>query len=212
MRSDELNYLKAIVIVHGKSEKQMCEFIKSNLKLNYHIESDKKGEKSIQITSVMKTLKNTIYKDFNSFIEKFPTVKLVDIEDDTDKKKGAKRKKKKVMISEDFKIFIIMDTDDCTDTERKEFINKDMFKGHWAYNYIEPIFNNSNLEEVMQSCNIKFEKKGSERKKEYIKIFPTDKRYVKKDTLQVEEFNQKLIKCKKTNMEEFTKFCLSNSY
>lgn len=212
VRSDELNYLKAIVIVHGKSEKQMCEFIKSKLKLNYHIESDKKGEKSIQITSVMKTLKNTIYKDFNSFIDKFPTVKLINIENNNSKKKGTKRKKEKVTLDEDFKIFIIMDTDDCTAIERQEFINKKMFEEHWAYKYIVPIFNDSNLEDVLQSCNIKFEKKGSERKKEYIKIFPTDKRYVKKDSLQVEEFNEKLKKCSKTNMEEFTGFCLSNSY
>lgn len=30
-------YLKAIVIVHGKSEKQICDFIKSNLRLKMEV-------------------------------------------------------------------------------------------------------------------------------------------------------------------------------
>lgn len=51
-----LSYLKAVVICHGKSEKQLCYFIKSNLRIRIAVESDKKGEKSIQITSVMNTL------------------------------------------------------------------------------------------------------------------------------------------------------------
>jgi ribosomal protein S15P/S13E len=41
----KLKYLTAVVIVHGKSELQLCSFIKSNLKLKIHIESDKKDEK-----------------------------------------------------------------------------------------------------------------------------------------------------------------------
>lgn len=35
-------YLKSVVIVHGKSEKQICEYIKSNLRLKMDIVSDKK--------------------------------------------------------------------------------------------------------------------------------------------------------------------------
>ncbi|WP_181039155.1 hypothetical protein [Brachyspira murdochii] len=43
------NYLKAIVIVHGKSELQMCDFIKNNLKLKIDIISKDNGKHSIQI-------------------------------------------------------------------------------------------------------------------------------------------------------------------
>ena len=43
------NYLKAIVIVHGKSELQMCDFIKRKLKLKIDIVSKNKGGNSIQI-------------------------------------------------------------------------------------------------------------------------------------------------------------------
>ena len=209
MGQNDVNYLKAIVIVHGKSEYQICDFIKSKLKLNFYIESEKKGEKSIQIKSVMNILKNTIYKNFDAFINNFSAVELISVEKENEKKKGTKKKKGKQRLSEAFKIFIIMDTDDCTESEREEFINKSMFNGHWAYDYIVPIYNDSNLEEVVQSCGIKFEKKGIERKKEYIKIFPTDKKYLKKDSLQVKEFNEKLINCKRTNMDKFTQFCMT---
>ncbi|MEI0517285.1 hypothetical protein [Brachyspira murdochii] len=44
------NYLKAIVIVHGQSELQMCNFIKNKLRLNnIHIISKDNGKHSIQI-------------------------------------------------------------------------------------------------------------------------------------------------------------------
>ena len=52
----QLNYTKAVVIVAGKSEKQICQFIKSKLRLKFDIFSDKNGEKGIQITSLKLTL------------------------------------------------------------------------------------------------------------------------------------------------------------
>ncbi|MEI0517284.1 hypothetical protein [Brachyspira murdochii] len=46
-------------------------------------------------------------------------------------------KDNKTIIDKDFKIFIIMDTDDCKNEEEKNnFINKNMFKNYWAYDYI----------------------------------------------------------------------------
>lgn len=64
-----------------------------------------------------------------------------------------------------------MDTDDCADETRKRFINKEMFKNHWAYDYIVPIYNSPELETVMVKAGIKFEKKGDERKKSISKSF-----------------------------------------
>jgi len=63
----EKNHLKAIIIVHGKSEKQICEYIKSKLRLRLEIYADKNGEKSIQITSVMRSLENSIFKTKDIF-------------------------------------------------------------------------------------------------------------------------------------------------
>ena len=187
------NYLKAVVIVHGKSELQMCNFIKTNLRLKIDIISKNKGKCSIQISSVMKRLKGKDINTLKNFITKYKD--NLEIED------------KK--INDDFRIFIIMDTDDCkNDEEKNNFINKNMFKNHWAYNYIVPIYNNDNLECVLNKAKIKVEKK-----KDYIKIFPTDKKYIKSDTIQIEEFYQKLLKVKNiSNMHEFIKFCLDNKY
>lgn len=87
-----LSYLKAVVICHGKSEKQMCDFIKSNLRIRIAVESDKKGDA---------------------------------------------------------------------------------------------------------------------RKQEYIKIFPTDPKYQRREVIQVKEFGDNLRKNPDTNMEEFIDFCLN---
>lgn len=189
------SYLKAIAICHGKSEKQLSDFLKSNLRIRIYIESDKKGEKSIQITSVMNILNGKKYNTLNNFIREFSDVEI------------CKNKTKK-QLSPEFKIFIIMDTDDCTEQQKNNFLNKEMFKKHWAYPYIVPIYNIPNLEIVLEKSGIKFEKKGEERKKEYIKIFPTDAKYKNNEMIQVQDFCNNLKKTKQTNLDEFVKFCL----
>ena len=82
-----------------------------------------------------------------------------------------------------------MDTDDCSDEQRNNYKNKTMFKKHWAYDYMCPIYNDSNLEEVLIKAGIKYKSKSSKKmKKEYIEIFPTDEKYIKSDTIQIEDF------------------------
>lgn len=191
------NYLKCIVIVHGKSEKQICDYIKSKLRFHMEIISKEKGQKSIQING----LQNLFNKDkrlstYNDFLTYFSSVEL----------EGKKNK-----IASYFKIFIIMDTDDCSDEQRKKYISKELFKGHWAYDYIIPIFNSPHLENVMVKAGIKFEKKGDERKKEYIKIFPTDKKYIRNESIELDSFAKDLITVKETNMEKFINYCIQNS-
>lgn len=192
----EINYLKAVVIVHGKSEKQICDFVKQQLRMKIQVVSEKKGEKSIQITSLKNILNNKIYKNKQNFIREYPDIEL-----------DSQRKN----ISPEFRIFIIMDTDDCTEKQKQEFISKKMFEGHWAYEYIVPIFNSPQLESVLVKANVPFEKKDNKRKKEYIKIFPTDEKYIKSDVIQIDELREKLKKIKETNMDEFLEFCLKNS-
>lgn len=109
----QLNYTKAIVIVHGKSEKQICQHIKSKFRLKLEIYSDKNGEKSIQITSLKRILNNKIFKSYKNFIDTYEDIKLSDDE---------KR------LDDNFRIFIIMDTDDCTEEQKDNFINKKMYR------------------------------------------------------------------------------------
>lgn len=190
-----LSYLKAVVICHGKSEKQLCDFIKSNLRIRIAVESDKKGEKSIQITSVMNTLNGKKFKTMAGFMREFSDVEIRKI-------------KTKKYLTEEFKVFIIMDTDDCTDKQKNDYINKEMFRNHWLYPYIVPIFNSPNLENILEKAKIKFEKKGKERKKEYIKIFPTDSKYKNNEMIQIKDFCENLKKVNNTNMGEFINFCI----
>ena len=193
-KSKKLNYLKAVVIVHGKSELQMCEFIKNNLRIKMEFISNNKGKSSIQISGLLKRLNCKDIKGFNYFCKKYED----DIEIINDK------------LSTNFKMFIIMDTDDCSEEENNNYKNKTMFKKHWAYNYICPIYNDGNLEEVLIKAGIKYKSKSFKKmKREYIEIFPTDRN--KKDAIQIEEFYKKLLKVKDiSNMHEFIKFCLEN--
>ncbi len=192
----ELNYTKAVVIVHGKSEKQICQYIKNKLRLKLEIYSDKNGEKAIQITSLKNTLNNKIFKNFKSFIREYEDIKLT---------KDGKR------IDDDFKIFIIMDTDDCTESQKVDFISGKMFEKHWAYNYIVPIYNSPELETVLEMANVPFKKSGIKRKKEYIKLFPTDAKYEQNDEIQIKELVNKLKKQQNTNLNIFLEFCLKSA-
>ncbi|ACN84960.1 hypothetical protein BHWA1_02507 [Brachyspira hyodysenteriae WA1] len=135
------NYLKAIVIVHGQSELQMCNFIKNKLRLKIDIISKDKGGHSIQISSIMKRLKGKDINSSDNFKNTYnDELKIEDNE---------------IIIDKDFKIFIIMDTDDCRNEEEKNnFINKNMFKNYWAYDYIVPIYNIKKLEDVLIKAEI----------------------------------------------------------
>ena len=169
----------------------------NKLRLKIEIYSDKNGEKAIQITSLKNTLNNKIFKSFRNFIKVYEDIKLSD-----DRKS----------IDNAFKIFIIMDTDDCSEEQKQDFINGTMFKNHWAYNYIVPIYNIPELESVLEMAHIPFKKAGNKRKEEYIKIFPTDPKYEKSDEIQIQELLNNLKKQKNTNLDEFLDFCLKSLY
>lgn len=191
MAKIQKNYLKAIVMVHGKSELQICSFIKSNLKIKLEIESDHKGKKSIQITSIMKRLNGQNFKDFTCFKNCFDDIEY---------------KNKKLL---NFRFFIIMDTDDCTDEQKLNFLNKNMFKNHWLYDYIVPINNSPNLEKVLIKAAVRFKsKKDSDMKKEYIELFPTAKSSEVREKEQIKELIVKLKKIPETNMAEFFQYCI----
>lgn len=173
----EKNYLLAIVIVHGKSELQICKYIKSNLRLKIELEADKKGEKSIQINSILSYLSKTQFKNMKNFSECYTDAPI-------EKKKFIR----------DLKIFIIMDTDDCSEKAKESFMTKKMFEDHWLYDQIIPINNSPELESVLTKAGITFKKKGDKRKTEYIDIFPTSKDCSKSDFKQIEEFYLSLKK------------------
>ena len=130
------SYQRIITIVHGKSEYVICNNIKSNLRLPQEIISNNKGRSSIQITGLMNILQDKRFKTLSSFKAAFPRVEI----------------RKKILV--DFNLYIIMDTDDCTEEQKKSFIDRSMFKDHWLYPYIVPIYNSPNLEQTMKESHI----------------------------------------------------------
>lgn len=175
---------QVMAIVHGKSEFHLCNNIKSNLKIKHEIISKNKGKHSIQVTSVMHILNNSQFESLNKFKRSFPDVEV------------AKRK----LIN--FKLFIIMDVDDCnTEQIKRSFIDKTMFKGHWLYDYIVPIYNDPHLEKTMMHLNIPVTKK-----KDYIKIFPTN--HGDSNYEMIKDLANKFEKCRTSNLEQYINYCL----
>lgn len=180
----------AVVIVHGKSELDIVNYIKSNLRLPIEIFSEKKGRNSIQINSLEKVLSNKVFESQKNFVGKYDKVCI---------------NKKKL---ENFKLFIIMDTDDA---DPKHYANLyksgEMFSKSWLKEYIVPIYNDLNLEDTLKAINYKYATRNRD-KKNYVEVFPRNKNG--KDISEIKEFNEKLKKCNCTNMDKFIDYCLEN--
>lgn len=182
--------LNVMSIVHGKSELLMCSSVKSNLKIKHEIHAKDRGRHSIQVNSVLQELNS---KKFNMSLKDFS--EKYDISYDSKNKRLV-----------NFKLFIIMDLDDCTQEKAEQFKNKSMFNEHILYEYIVPIYNDPNLEKTIHDLGININKK--EKVKGYIKIFPTNKGDL--DIHMAEEFAEKLNeKCKNSNLGLYFDYCVS---
>ena len=195
----KLSYTRAVVIVHGKSEYIIARHIKSNLRLKMEIVSENNGNNSIQIDGLKKVLGNTVFKNRNSFIKKYDEIEY-----------EGKGKKLKL---HNFKVFIIMDTDDCNKEIKEKYISGELFKDHWLKDYIVPIYNSENLEDILKKCDIKYKSipiskiPAKELKSKYIEIFPIGNGD-KKDEDQLRQLSKSLKRIKGTNLEEFIDYFL----
>lgn len=192
MPFDALNYTKCAVIVHGKSEFLFVRFIYTNLHLPVKIISKDKGKGSIQINGLKEFLKKKQFSTLSAFASEYSV--------EYDKK--AKRLK-------NFKLFIMMDTDDCSEDTRKRYISGEMFKGHPLSDYIVPLYNIKNLEDVMIKADIMVKRiRDSEKGTYYGRIFPINMEPISIDTLnQVRMFAKKIKAVRQTNMLEFIEYC-----
>jgi hypothetical protein len=175
--------MRVMSIVHGKSELCICSSIKSNLRIKQEIIARDRGENSIQVTSLMDVLNDSRYRCYNNFVRHFSDVE---------------HEKHKLI---NFRLFPIMDLDDCTPTQMQNYINKRMFAGHWLYDYITPIYNEPNLESTMGRLGISIEIK-----KDYVSIFPTN--HGDLDVNIAKEYCKKFNSCGSTNLDEYFKYCL----
>lgn len=186
--SPPVNYCRAIVIVHGKSERLMVEYIKRKLRLNIAIISNCKGKSSIQVSGLLKFISsstqlkslNAVKKEFMPQVEKG---KLV----------GCK-------------IFTIMDLDDCSITEVQRYISGEMFDRSWYKDYIVPIWFLPNFDEAMKTTKLVDKVPGDKEKgKVYSNLFQKEIAGLKEFPV----FKEKMKKCKETNIEEFLEYCVN---
>lgn len=137
MPYDTLRYTRCVVIVHGKSELHLTKFIYTNLHLPVKIISKNKGRRSIQINDLKDYLSKKTFESLSVFAKEY----LIEYD-------------KKTRQLKNFKLFIIMDTDDCSEESKKKYVTGEMFKGHPLQEYIVPIYNTANLEDVMIKAGI----------------------------------------------------------
>ncbi len=192
MPQNTLNYTRCAVIVHGKSEFIMVKYIYTNLHLPVKIIAKDKGRGSIQINGLSDYLNKKQFTSLKEFADAYSV--------EYDKKARNLR---------NFKLFIIMDTDDCDDATKAKYISGNMFEGHPLKEYIVPVYNISSLEDVMIKAGIMIKKiPDAQKGSYYAKIFPINTEPLSMDTVnQVRAFAEKIKGVKETNMLTFIEYC-----
>lgn len=187
-------YKKAVVIVHGKSEHYLASYIYTNLHLPVVIVGRNSGRSSIQINGLKSFLSSRPYNNLKTFADTYS------VEYD--------KKEKKL---KNFRLFIIMDTDDCSEKTKEDYISGRLFENSRLKDYIVPIFNSPNLEDVMMKAGIMTKRiSDSQKGSYYSKIFPINHDPVTNDTLdQIRLLSNKLANVKETNLLEYVNYCLS---
>lgn len=90
-----------------------------------------------------------------------------------------------------------------------------MFKKHWLYPYIEPIYNSENIDDVFLEANINTRKISDDEKGTYYtEIFPINSEPLSLNTIQeIETFRDKLKSVNKTssNLIDLVAYCLDRA-
>lgn len=184
--------IRNVPLLSMENRKILAQYITSNLKISKEIISKNNGKNSIQIDALLQILNQKEYKSLKSFSEKYG------IEYD---------RKNKVL--KNFKLFIIMDTDDCSEETKRKYMSGTLFSGHILKDYIVPIFNIKNLEEVMEKAGIITRKiERADKTSFYRKIFPIDGENGNIDGIwQIKNFAKRIKHIENTNLLELIEYC-----
>lgn len=115
--------------------------------------------------------------------------------------------------TDDFKIFTIMDTDDCSNPEK--YITGALFDQYKLKDYVVPIYNKDNLEQILYSCGL-IPKifNDSEKVKEYGKLFPISRTPLGKSGSKINDMQTManiLRENRNTNMEKLLDYFIELS-
>lgn len=186
----QVNYCKAVVIAHGKTELLLANYIKSNLHLPIEVFARDNGRTSIQINSLMSVLTTGYFKTKRSLMSQY----------------AIETEKNEI---QHFHIFPIMDLDDCNEEKKMSYVTGSMFNAHWLSTHIIPIWNQNNIDEVLFELGLIPELPNHKEKgKVYSKIFPIHRG--QPDIEQIKELKEKCEISSKTNLNVFLEDCLSH--
>ena len=154
-----------------------------------------KGAKSIQINVLNKILAQREFSSLEIFADTY------DIE--------YNRSKKRL---ENFKLFIVMDTDDCTSETRESYICGEMFRKSILADYICPIYSSPKLEDVMLEVGLMKERISDKEKESfYSKLFPTCHDGNEGTIHEIENLAETMRKSKNTNFEVLLDYCIEQA-
>ncbi|HGD3897904.1 TPA: hypothetical protein ACIOKJ_002039 [Streptococcus agalactiae] len=101
-----------------------------------------------------------------------------------------------------------MDIDDTSQEKIDSYKSSTLFVKDWKKDFIVPIWNDSNFEEVLNDIGYWYPKNDKE-KRHYKKLFPVERG--EQDVETIKELRDKLISSNKSNLDEFLTFCIESS-
>lgn len=185
-----------IVICHGMSEYKLVSAIKSKLRLNLEVLGRAKGASSIQIDGLPEFFQNKTLKTKSALLKNYGNIE---------------HKKKEL---EDFKIFTVMDVDDCSDISVRNNYLQGHISGlaqHDLKPYVVPIYCRENLEEVLTDISFPYVAATNKGKHHYIKVFDPN-HGVLADEATIQRLRDKCAKSNKTNLEVLIDYCLAHQF
>lgn len=183
-----VSYVRTVVVVHGASERILCESIGANLRLPMKIIANKNGAASIQINGLSKFLKKSCLKSHEALLSECPRIQ-------SDKGKAV-----------NIKIFTIMDTDDCNDNKLlASYKDGSIFSQSAFSDAITPIFNSPKLDSVMEHIGHPIDEK--QKTKSYSKIFPGESG----DIETAVKLRDEVSSLSETNLCIFLNHCIEES-
>ena len=122
---------------------------------------------------------------------------------------------KKTKKLKNFKLFIIMDIDDCSREVKEKYKFGELFEGHILKDYIVPIYNDPDIDAVFINADIiskkVFEAHKHKKGSYYKKIFSNYNKSSNYDaSKEIKSYKQKISGVRGTNMIEFIDYCLKN--
>lgn len=177
---------EAMVIAHGKSEIALCGRIAAECGIRLVFDSNNGGNNATTIEMLPRILSSKPYTSEVDLHKAFPDLQYI----------GGRRASSHMP---DVKIFTVMDIDADT-RNRRRYVSGEMFKGLPLEKRLVPIFNDDNLDQVMEAIGfdrVRFDKP----------------RYYQQAGARISEnlieYYRRLRDCEKTNLDEFILYCMS---